>query len=302
MRPRAILVSAALLASTLFPAKSDELSGTLRKIKEIGEIKLGFRETLIPFSYLDDKQQPVGFSMDLCYAIADAVKKRLGDKNIRTELVAVAPAARIALLANGTIDLDCGANTNTVERQKVVAFGDTMFITSPRYVSKKIKNLHTIDDLKGKTVVSTSGATNMKQLVEANAQRKLGMAVLTGKDHAEGFLLVESGRADAFAMDDILLAGFIAASKDPNAYEISSEAFSTPEPYGIMLRKDDAPFKSLVDQTMSALYKGPEIVALYDKWFTKPIPPKGINLQFPIGQKLSKAFAHPTDSPDASAY
>lgn len=302
MRLIVALTCATLLTSTTCPVEAEELSGTLKKIKERGAISLGFRDSSVPFSYLDNQQKPVGMAMDFCLAIADAVREKLNDKSIKVDLLAVAPASRIALLTNGTTDLDCGANTNNPERQKVLGFTNTIFLTASKYVSKKNKNLHTVEDLRGRTIVSTSGSSNMRQIVQLNAQRKLGLTILTAKDHAEGFLLVENGRADAFVMDDILLASFIAASKDPSAYEISSEGMSKAEPYSIMLRKDDAPFKALADEAVASILTSPRMAALYDKWFTKPIPPHGINLNFPMSAQMKQAFAHPTDSPDPDAY
>ena len=276
--------------------------GTLKKIKETGSITLGFRESSVPFSYLDDKQQPVGFAMDICNKIVEGVKKELKLDKLEVKLNPVTSATRIPLMANGTIDLECGSTTNNVERQKQVWFTNTHFLTASRYVTKKAGNINKIDDLKGKTIVSTSGTTNIKQATEANAAKNLGMTILPAKDHAEAFLMVETDRAVAFVMDDILLASLVAGSKAPGAYKISEDAFSLPEPYGIMLRKDDAAFKKVVDAATSALYKSPEGVAIYTKWFTQPIPPKGLNLNVPMSAQMKKQFANPSDSPDPAAY
>jgi len=276
--------------------------GTLKKVKETGSITLGFRESSVPFSYLDDKQQPVGFAMDICYKIVEGVKKELKLDKLEVKLNPVTSATRIPLMANGTIDLECGSTTNNAERQKQVWFTNTHFLTASRYVTKKAGNINKIDDLKGKTIVSTSGTTNIKQATEANAAKNLGMTILPAKDHAEAFLMVETDRAVAFVMDDILLASLVAGSKTPAAYKISDDAFSLPEPYGIMLRKDDAAFKKVVDAATSALYKSPEGAAIYTKWFTQPIPPKGLNLNVPISAQMKKQFANPSDSPDPAAY
>ncbi len=199
--------------------------------------------------------------MDICYKIVDAVKKELKLDKLEVKLNPVTSSTRIPLLANGTIDLECGSTTNNAERQKQVAFTNTHFLTASRFVSKKSSKINSIDDLKGKSVVSTSGTTNIKQLTEANAARNLGINIIPAKDHAEAFLMVETDRAVAFVMDDILLASFVAGSKDPDAYVISTDAFSKPEPYGIMLRKDDPAFKKVVDAATAALYterRGPE--------------------------------------------
>src|SRR5579871_1664258 len=283
-------------------AHAADLTGTLKSIKDSGSITLGYRESSIPFSYLDDNQKPIGFAMDICYKIVDAVKKELKLDKLDVKLEPVTSSNRIPLLANGTIDLECGSTTNNAEREKQVAFTNTHFLTASRYVFKKTSGLKSIDDLKGKSVVSTSGTTNIKQLNEANAARNLGINIIPAKDHAEAFLMVESDRAVAFVMDDILLASFVASSKDPGAYVISTDAFSKPEPYGIMVRKDDMPFKKVVDAATAALYQGGEGAKLYNKWFMEKVPPKGLNLKVPLGAELKNEFAHPSDSPDPDSY
>jgi len=226
-------VAAMVFAGT---ANAEELTGTLKNIKESGAITLGYRDSSIPFSYLDDNQKPIGFAIDICLKIVDAVKKELKLDKLEVKLTPVTSSNRIPLLANGTIDLECGSTTNNAEREKQVSFTNTHFLTASRFVSKKSAKLARIDDLKGKSVVSTGGTTNIKQLNEANAARNLGVNIITAKDHAEAFLMVETDRAAAFVMDDILLASLVAGSKDPAAYVISTDAFSKPEPYGISLR------------------------------------------------------------------
>lgn len=283
-------------------ATAQGLTGTLKKVKETGYITLGHRESSVPFSYIDDKAKVVGYAMDICGKIVEAVKTELKMDKLEVRLLPVTSSTRIPLIANGTIDLECGSTTNNAERQKQVAYTNTHFLTASAFVSKKAKNLKKIGDLKGKTVVSTAGTTNMKQVVEANEAKKLGMTVLPAKDHAAAFLLVELDRADAFVMDDILLASLVASAKEPQNYQLSEEAFSLPEPYGIMLRKDDAAFKALADKTTAALYKSAEGKAIYAKWFMSPIPPKGLNLNVPLNPMLAKMLAKPTDSPDPAAY
>ncbi len=283
-------------------AGAEELTGTLKKIKETGTITIGYRDSSIPFSYLDDNQKPVGFAIDICYKIVEAVKKELKLDKLAVELNPVTSSTRIPLLANGTIDLECGSTTNNPDRLKQVAFANTHFLTATRFVSKKSSKLNSIEDLKGKTVASTSGTTNIKQLTEANAARNLGINITPAKEHAESFLMVETDRAVAAVMDDILLASFVAGSKDPDAYVISTDAFSKPEPYGIMLRKDDPAFKKVADEATAALYQSAEGQKLYDKWFMQKIPPKGLNLNVPIGAELKKAFAKPSDSADPDSY
>jgi glutamate/aspartate transport system substrate-binding protein len=283
-------------------AQAEELSGTLKKIKETGGISLGFRDSSIPFSYLDDNQKPIGYAMDICYAIVDAVKKQLKLDKLAIELVPVSSSTRIPLLANGTIDLECGSTTNNPERQRQVAFSNTHFLTATRFISKKANKLDKIEDLRGKPVVATSGTSNIRQLIETNAARNLGINVIHAKDHAEAFLMVENDRAVAFVMDDILLAAFAVGSKDPGAYVISSDAFSKAEPCGIMLRRDDPAFKKVVDEATASLYRSPEGLRLYDKWFMEKIPPKGLNLNVPMGAELRHEFAKPSDSSDPDAY
>jgi len=283
-------------------AGAEELTGTLKNIKDTGAITIGFRDSSIPFSYLDDSQKPVGFAMDICYKIVDAIKNELKLDKLEVKLNPVTSSTRIPLLANGTIDLECGSTTNNAERQKQVAFTNTHFLTASRFVAKKANNLSAIDDLKGKSVVSTAGTTNIKQLTEANAARNLGINIIPAKDHAEAFLMVETDRAAAFVMDDILLASLVAGSKDPSAYAISKDAFSKPEPYGIMLRKDDPAFKKLVDAATAKIYTSGEGLKLYDKWFMQKIPPKGLNLNTPIAPELKAEFAKPSDSPDPDSY
>ena len=283
------------------PALAQDLTGTLKKIKETGAITLGHRESSVPFSYYDDKQQVVGYAMDLCARIVDGVKKDLKLANLETKLNPVTSATRIPLIANGTVDLECGSTTNNLERQKQVSFTITHFVTANRFVSKKSANLKTVDDLKGKTVVSTPGTTNIKQITEINGQKNLGITILPAKDHAESFLMVETGRAAAFVMDDILLYSLVAGSKSPNDYTISADALSV-EPYGIMLRRDDAPFKKVVDEAMIATYRSGAINPIYDKWFLQPIPPKALNLNVPMSDAFKKVVASPTDSGDPAVY
>src|SRR5437588_12813417 len=218
---------------------AEELSGTLKKIKETGAITIGYRDSSIPFSYLDDNQKPIGFAIDICYKIVDAVNTELKLDKLAVEFNPVTSSTRIPLLANGTIDLECGPPTNHANRLKPVSFTNTHFLTATRFVSKKSSKLNSIDDLKGKSVASTSGTTNIKQLTEANAARNLGINIIPAKEHGESFLMVETDRAVAAVLDHILLASFVAGPTDPDAYVISKDAFSKPEPYGIILRKAD---------------------------------------------------------------
>jgi len=296
-------VSGLIVALFIAGAMSGTASAqdTLKKIKDSGTITLGHRDTSIPFSYYDDKQQVVGYAMDICMKVVDAIKANLKMPKLDVKLNPVTSATRIPLMANGTIDLECGSTTNNLERQKQVWFATTHFVTANRFVSKKTSNLKTVDDLKGKTVVSTSGTTNIKNATEINVEKKLGMNIIAAKDHAESFLTVESGRAVAFFMDDILLYSLVANSRNPSEWVISADAL-TVEPYGIMMRKDDVEFKKVVNGAINALYKSGEINKIYGKWFLKPVPPKGVNLNVPMSAPFKKVVAKPTDSGDPKDY
>lgn len=293
----AVLVGAGAIAGTV----QAQETGTLKKIKDTGNITLGVRDSSIPFSYLDDKQSYQGYSIDLCLKAVTAIQKQLGMTALNVKMNPVTSATRIPLMANGTVDLECGSTTNNLERQKQVAFAPTTFVTANRILSKKSSNINTLADLKGKSVVSTSGTSNLKQLTTLNGERNLGMNIMTAKDHAEGFLMVETGRASAFVMDDILLASLAASSKTPGDYTISKEALSV-EPYGIMMRRDDPAFKKAVDTAIENVLKSGDINRIYYKWFQTPIPPKGINLNIPMSEQLKAVVAKPTDSGDPATY
>jgi glutamate/aspartate transport system substrate-binding protein len=300
MRYFAIAVGATFALAAVQPAAAQG-SDTLKKIKDTGTITLGHRASSIPFSYYDDQQRVVGYAMDICMRIVDAVKAELKMPKIEVKLNPVESATRIPLMANGTIDLECGSTTNNLERQKQVAFTITHYVTANRYVAKKASNVNKLADLKGKTVVSTSGTTNIKWLTEENQKQNLGMNIVAAKDHAEAFLMVDSGRAAAFFMDDILLYSLVAGARNPGEWMVGSEAY-TVEPYGIMLRRDDPAFKKVVDNAVTQLYKSGQINALYEKWFQKPVPPKGVNLNVPMSPQFKKVVANPTDSGDPAVY
>jgi glutamate/aspartate transport system substrate-binding protein len=295
------VAGAGLVGSMAMSANAQELTGTLKKIKDTGTITIGHRDASIPFSYYDDKQQVVGYAVDLCMRIVDAVKNELKMPKLDVNYQLVTSANRIPLMGNGTIDLECGSTTNNVERQKQVWFTNTHFVTANRWIAKKASNINSLQDLKGKTVVSTAGTTNIKQITEINAAQNLGMNIISANGHPEAFQMVETGRAVAFVMDDILLYSLAAQSRTPNDYAISKEALSV-EPYGIMVRKDDAAFKKVVDAAVANVYKSGQINAIYDKWFLKPVPPKGINLNVPMSDQFKKVVQNPTDSGDQAAY
>jgi glutamate/aspartate transport system substrate-binding protein len=274
---------------------------TLKKIKDTGAITIGHRDASIPFSYYDDKQQPVGYALDICMAIVDAVKKQLNMPNLKVNYQLVTSANRIPLIANGTVDLECGSTTNNTERQQQVGFSNTYFIPANRWAYKASAKLNSLNDLKGKTIVSTAGTSNIKLITQLNSEKNLGMNIISANGHPEAFQMVETGRAAAFVMDDILLAGLIANSRNPKEFAISKEFLSL-EPYGPMLRKDDAAFQKLADDATAQLYTSGRINAIYDKWFMKPIPPRHITLHVPMSSELKRVFAKPTHSGDANDY
>ena len=296
--PALAFVSVASLAGA--PAFA-EAGAVLKKIKESGELTLGYRESSIPFSYLDDKAQPVGYSIELCGKVVDAIKAELKMPALKVNRQAVTSQNRIPLVANGTVQLECGSTVNNAERQAQVGFSVTSFIVATRFVAKKSANYKTVEDLKGKTVACTSGTNTVKRVRELNEARGLNMTILNGKDHAESMLLVTSGRAEAFFEDDILLTGMVASSADPTGYVLSTEGYSV-DPYALMFAKDDPEFKRLVDNTLVGLYKSGEIGKIYERWFMKPIPPKGITLNFPLGAQLQRTLAKPSDSANPADY
>ncbi|MGB3742064.1 MAG: amino acid ABC transporter substrate-binding protein [Castellaniella sp.] len=271
------------------------------KIKSTGELTLGYRESSIPFSYLDDNQKPVGYSMDICNGVADALKKDLNLPNLKIKLVSVTSSTRIPLVANGTVDITCGSATNNAQRQQQVSFAPTTFVTATRFAALKSSNLNDLADFKGKTVVSTSGTSNLKWLTQTNADQKLGMRIIPAKDHSEAFLTVANGRATAFFMDDILLAGLVASSQNASDWMISEKAY-TIEPYGLIEPKGDPQFKTAVDNAVKGMMKDGKLADLYKKWFMSPIPPKNINLNWPMTPELKKVIENPTDSPNPNDY
>ena len=273
---------------------AQEPTGTLKKIKDTGSITIGNRESSIPFSYLDDKQQPIGYSMDLCNKVVDAIKTELKLPNLKVAYNPVTSQNRIPLVQNGTVDLECGSTTNSVDRQKQVSFGVTTYVTGIKMLVKANSGIKDIADLNGKSVVTTTGTTSDALIKASEKGKNLDIKNQYGKDHADSFLMVDSGRAAGFVMDDVLLAGLIASSKNPKDFAIVGEPFRV-EPYGIMIRKDDPQFKALVDKTLTGLMKSGEINKIYDKWFMNPIPPKGVNMNLPMSKELKDAIGNPND-------
>lgn len=269
---------------------------TLDKVKSSGTISVAYRESSIPFSYLDDKAQPTGFGWEICGKIVDEVKKATGRADLKVTTQSVTSANRIPLMQNGTIDIECGSTTNNSDRQKQVAFATNYFYTGTRLLVKAGSPIKALADLAGKKVVSTTGTTNYRIMRSYNDEKKLGFELLGAKDHSESQLVVQSGRADAFAMDDILLYGLRASSANPAEWAVVGEALQV-EPYAIMLRKDDPTFKALVDGVLAKLMDSGEFTKLYAKWFTQPIPPKGVNLNAPMPKELLDNLKAKSDKP-----
>jgi glutamate/aspartate transport system substrate-binding protein len=272
----------------------EELTGTLKKIKDAGTISVGHRESSVPFSYYDDKNQVVGYSQDLVVKVVDAVKQKLNLPNLQVKLIPVTSQNRIPLIQNGTIDIESGSTTNNLERQKQVNFSNTMFIIGTRLLVKKDSPIKDFPDLKGKNVVVTAGTTSERLIREMNEKDAMGMNIISAKDHGESFLTLQSGRAAAFMLDDALLAGERAKARNPNDWVIVGTPQSK-EAYGMMLTKGDTQFKKLIDDTIANVQTSGEAEKLYNKWFMSPIPPKGLNLNLPLSDDMKQLFKSPND-------
>ncbi len=276
------------------PTGAQELTGTLKKIETTKMVTLGHRESSIPFSYYDDKQQVVGYSHEITLKIVDAIKHQLHLPDLRIKLVPISSQNRIALIQNGTVDLECGSTSNTAERQRQVAFSNSLFVIGTRLLVKKDAGIKDFPDLAGKTVVTTAGTTSERRLRKMDADKKMNMRIISAKDHGESFLMLETGRALAFMLDDVLLYGEIAKAKRPGDWMVTGAPQSR-EAYGCMLRKDDAAFKKLVDAAIAQVQTSGTAEGLYRKWFLSPIPPKGLNLNFPMSAEVRALFKHPND-------
>jgi glutamate/aspartate transport system substrate-binding protein len=270
--------------------------GTLQKIKDSGVIVIGTRESSIPFSYYDENNQVVGFAQDLANLAVAAVKQKLNLPNLRVKLVPVTSQTRIPLIQSGSIDLEAGSTTNNLEREQQVSFSDTFFIVSTRLLVKKDAGINDFPDLKGKNVVVTAGTTSERLIRQLNDKNQMGMQIIAAKDHGESFLILQSGRAAAFMLDDALLAGERAKARNPNDWIILGTPQSK-EAYGMMLKKDDAEFKAVVDSAIAEAEKNGTAEALYKKWFMSPIPPKRLNLNLPLSDDMKELFQNPNDKP-----
>ena len=293
LRKLALSVLLASVAASSF-AHAEELTGTLKKIKDNGVIVVGHRESSVPFSYYNNEQKVVGYSQDYSNAIVEAVKKKLDLPNLQVKMMPITSQNRIPLLQNGTFDFECGSTTNNLERQQQAAFSDTIFVIGTRLLVKKGSDIKDFADLKGKTVVVTSGTTSEVLLNKLNEEKKLELRIISAKDHGDSFRTLETGRAVAFMMDDALLAGERAKAKKPDNWDIVGTPQSK-EAYGCMMRKDDAEFKKLVDDTIVKAQTSGEATKWFETWFKKPIPPKNLNMNFELSDDMKALFKAPND-------
>jgi glutamate/aspartate transport system substrate-binding protein len=285
----AVIIAMALAAA---PATAAEPAGTLDKVKRTGSIVMGIRESSTPLSYLDEAGKPIGYHIDICRHIVEAVKTRLALPKLDVRTLAVTSQNRIQLTVDGSIDLECGSTTNNAARQRQVAFAPTTFVASVRTAVKKGSGIGTLAQLAGKPVVTTLGSTSVQYL----KARQQGIIEVYGNDHAASFQMLENNAAAAFVMDDNLLAGLIATAASPRDYDIIGAALNV-EPIAIMFRRDDPAFKALVDDTVKGLMKSGEVERLYAKWFLSPIPPKNVSLDFPMSGLLASLLRYPGDDP-----
>ena len=276
------LALAAVLAFTATGLCAQELTGVLKKIKDSGTLTLGIRETSIPFSYLDEKQQPIGYSIDLCGHLVEAIKAELKSPALQVRQIPVVSQTRIPLVANGTVDLECGSTTNTLTRQKQAEFSAITFIGGTRLLVKANSGIKEVEDLKGKTISVSQGTTNERVIKALSDRLNLGIKVLNVKDHGEGFLALEVGRVQANVSDDIQLLGLRARARNPKDYVVTGRLLSY-EPFGIMFRRGDPDLKLVVNRTLANLMRTGEMEKIYDKWFTP--------LGAPMSEQMKAAFA-----------
>lgn len=291
---RAVMTLALLCAALPAPSLADDAryaayqyTGTLKRVHDSGSIRLGYRENSIPFAFRDPNGKPVGYSLELCEAIADEVSGELG-KEIRTEYLPVTPENRFDLVAAGDIDLECGSTTDNLDRRKRVAFSPTMFVTGTKLMVRKDSGYRSLRDLKGRTIVFTRGTVQDKALHALSEQQKLNINFVTGDDHKESFQIFESGKADAWANDEILLYGMLAETRTGDRFRVVGD-FLTYDPYALMFRKDDPPFAEIVDTVFEKLATSREIVYIYNRWFLKRLP-SGVRLDLPMSPHLEEIF------------
>jgi glutamate/aspartate transport system substrate-binding protein len=265
-----------------------QLQGTLQKIDRSGVVTIGYREASFPLSYVDPKGEPLGYSIDLCKAIVDEIAREIDNSRIRIEFAPVTPETRIPALIAGKIDLECGSSSNTVERQKQVAFSPLIFVSGTKLMVKRASGIRSYKDLKGKVVVTTAGTTNEQVIKRLNQQFNVGMNIVSARDHEESYALVADGNAAAFATDDILLYGLIARHRSQRELIVVGDLLSY-DPYGIMFRKDDPQLNEAVLRTFRQLVESRDILELYHKWFVRRTP-TGEQLNLPMGPQLEESF------------
>ncbi|KQU79429.1 MULTISPECIES: amino acid ABC transporter substrate-binding protein [unclassified Rhizobacter] len=266
----------------------------LDRIRQTGKILIAHRESSVPFSYLDADKKPVGYAVDLCLKLAEAVRKRLEMKALAPEFVLVTAGNRIQKVVDGQADLECGSTTNNAERRQKVAFTIPHYITGARYMVLADSPIAELPMFEGKKLVSTKGTTPLKEVDRANRERLLRITILEAPEHAKAMQMVLAGEADGFVMDDVLLYGLISSSADPGKLKVVGK-FLTIEPLAIMMRKDDPEFKKICDEEMKRLILSREAYAIYDHWFNKPIPPKNLPLNLPMNYLLRDFWKYPSD-------
>jgi ABC-type amino acid transport substrate-binding protein len=287
-------ISSLVLAAALCLSAGVQAGPVLDRIKESGRIVIAHRESSVPFSFLDAERQPVGYSMDLCLRLAEAVRKKLGLTVLTPEFLLVTPGDRIKVIADGRADIECGSTTNNAERREKVAFTVPHFIAGARYMVRADSTISALAGFDHHTLVSTKGTTPLKAIEKANRERLMGITILEAPDHARAVSMVQSGEADGFAMDDVLLYGLIAGQPDPSQLKVVGK-FLTIEPLAIMLGKGDPEFKRVLDDEMKRLINSREANVIYDRWFIRPIPPKNTALNLPMSYLLRDFWKYPTD-------
>lgn len=292
VRSSLILAGAALLLAGL--AADAQAGPVLDRIKQSGRIVIAHRESSVPFSFLDESRQPVGYSIDLCLRLAEAVRKKLGLAALKPEFLMVTPANRIAVVAEGKADIECGSTTNNAERRQKVAFTVPHYIAGARYMVRADSAIAELADFDHRKLVSTKGTTPLKAIDQANRERLLGISILEAPDHARAVSMVLGGEADGFAMDDVLLYGLIAGQADPGKLKVVGK-FLTIEPLAMMLGKDDPEFKRVIDDEMKRLINSHEANAVYDRWFMRAIPPRNTALNLPMSYLLKDFWKYPSD-------
>ncbi|VWB17216.1 glutamate/aspartate ABC transporter substrate-binding protein [Burkholderia lata] len=290
LRWLAVALSCALAGT----AHAQALTGTLKKIKDTGIVSLGIRESSVPFSYSDNQQKNIGYSRDIAARVIDQLKTELNVPNLAVKEIPITSQNRIPLLQNGTIDFECGSTTNTLERQKQAAFSNSIFLYGIRFSTRKDSGVKDFADLAGKTVATTAGTSDERLLRKLNEEKAMNMTIISAKDHAEAFMNVTTGRAVAFVMDEPLLYGEIAKDRNPGAYAVTGTPL-VHENYACMMRRDDPAFKQVVDGVIAKMQTSGAAEKLYNQWFTQPIPPKGVSLNYPLSAEMKQLFRNPTD-------